>query len=218
MSRRVFITVLGTNNYAPCHYVGRKNGQVIKSDEICFVQEATLRLIEAKNWDSSDIGYVLLTNVSKMTNWLDNGHVDWKTKMPIESYGLKSILNAMNLPFNINPLDIPDGKNEDEIWTIFHDLFGNLEEGDDLYFDLTHGFRYLPMLVLVFGNYAKFLKNVKIAHISYGNYEARNIDSNEAPIVDLLSLSILQDWTSAAIANLKGKEGQQSELHSNQCF
>ena len=34
--------------------------------------------------------------------------------------------------------------------------------------------------------------------IFYGNYEARDKESNIAPIMDLLPLSVLQDWTLAA--------------------
>ena len=54
------------------------------------------------------------------------------------------------------------------------------------------------MLVLVLGNYAKFLKGVKVKHISYGNYEARNPETSEAPLMDILPLTMLQDWTFAA--------------------
>ena len=35
-------------------------------------------------------------------------------------------------------------------------------------------------------------------HISYGNFEARNLDTNEAPLMDILPLTMLQDWTFAA--------------------
>ena len=75
-----------------------------------------------------------------------------------------------------------------------------LEEGDELYFDLTHGFRYLPMLVLVLGNYAKFLRNVSVRSLTYGNYEAAGGSENPklAPFVDITPLSVLQDWTNAS--------------------
>lgn len=59
----------------------------------------------------------------------------------------------MNLPVEIRPVDIVDGKDEDEMWKIFNALFNELRDGDELYFDLTHSFRYIPMLVLVLGNY-----------------------------------------------------------------
>ena len=111
-------------------------------------------------------------------------------------------LEKLSIPCQINPINIPDGKNEHEIWDIFEIIFDSLENDDELYFDLTHGFRYLPMLVLVLGNYAKTLKNIKVHHISYGNFEARNSE-NEAPIIKLNTLSTLQDWSSASNVYLR---------------
>lgn len=85
----------------------------------------------------------------------------------------------------------------------------------EVYFDLTHAFRYLPMLVLVLGNYAKFLKNITVKGISYGNYESRTDD--EAPIVDLLPLSVLQNWTHAAADFLEnGSVSRLVELSKHQ--
>ena len=89
------------------------------------------------------------------------------------------------------------------MWDIFDILFNKIKEGDELYFDLTHSFRYLPMLVLIFGNYAKFLKAASVKKISYGNWEARNQETNEAPIIDLMPIAALQDWTFAAADFLK---------------
>ena len=106
----------------------------------------------------------------------------------------------MNLPFKTKAVDITDGVNETEIWEIFDKIVSNeegvIKDGDDLYFDLTHGFRYLPMLVLVLGNYTKFLNKTKKCSITYGNFEMKGTDGC-APIIDLLPLAALQDWTFA---------------------
>ena len=102
----------------------------------------------------------------------------------------------MNLSYR--DIAIPDGKDSDEMWEIFEVIFDELQEGDELYLDITNSFRYLPMLLVVLVNYAKLLKNVKVKAIFYGNYEARDKESNIAPIMDLLPLSVLQDWTLAA--------------------
>jgi predicted transcriptional regulator with HTH domain len=40
------------------------------------------------------------------------------------------------------------------------------------------------------------LKNITVKSITYGNYESRV--GNEAPLIDLTSFSVLQDWTNAA--------------------
>lgn len=43
----------------------------------------------------------------------------------------------------------------------------------------------------------RILKASHLKYISYGNSEARNKETNIAPIVDLLPLSTLQDWAAA---------------------
>lgn len=200
MARKVFISFLGFNNYAPCHYCCSG----YKSAEVRYVQEATLDyLTQKEQWGEDSVALILLTEGAEKKNWVDNGHRDRDTGEIIRQDGLYSQLTKMMLPFPVVPIKgLPDGNNEEEIWTIFKRVFDEIDEGDELYFDLTHGFRYLPMLVLVLGNYAKFLKNVTIKHISYGNYEGRDKNTNEALLVDLLPLSGLQDWTFAAASFL----------------
>ena len=203
MARKVFISVLGLGNYGSCFYTRTDKG--FKSQEVRYIQEATLDyLMKMEDWNSTDVAYMLLTHGAEEKNWVDNGHIHPATKLPIEQSGLKTQLEKMKLPFPIIPIkNLPDGNNEKEIWMIFEQVFNLLQENDELYFDLTHGFRYLPMLILVLGNYSKFLKNIVVKSITYGNYEARNRETNEAAIIDLHPLSDLQDWTSASANFLK---------------
>ena len=204
MARKVFISVLGTGFYDACKYV--KEG--FSSSETRFIQQATLEYLKVcNNWVTKysdgevvDRIYILLTDGAREKNW--NKEITSRTNLKTgqeEPYlGLEQILTDMNLPCPVETLGIPDGKNEGEMWTIFNTVYEALKPNDELYFDLTHSYRYLPMLVLVLGNYAKFLKGVKVKHISYGNFEARNLDTNEAPLLDILPLTMLQDWTFAA--------------------
>lgn len=196
MARKVFISVLGTGFYSKCKYVKDD----FASSSTRFIQQATLEHLDAANWSSEDTALILLTSKAKTDNWsktiTERMHFTAKESIPYK--GLEQVLTDMNLPFPFQAVDIPEGKDETEMWQIFQILFDVLQDGDELYFDLTHSFRYLPMLVLVFGNYAKFLKSAKVKHISYGNYEARCKETDEAPIIDLLSISELQDWTFAS--------------------
>lgn len=180
MARKVFISVLGTGNYKECTYI---YGESFRSTTP-YIQCATLSLFGAGNWPSNSKAYILVTSKSKSKNWDPND-------------ALNDRLKEMNLPFRHHDIIIPDGRNEDEIWNIFEQAYNLIDENDEVYFDLTHGFRYLPMLILVLGNYAKFLKKIKVCGITYGNWEDRNQITNEAPIVNLLPLSSLQDWTFA---------------------
>lgn len=204
MARKVFISVLGTGHYEACKYI---KGSFC-STETRFIQQATLEYLKvSNNWVTKntegevvDRIIILLTDGAKDTNWHKSitKRFNRKTETEEPYEGLEQILNNMHLPCPVETLSIPDGKNEEEMWTIFNTVYNALKPNDELYFDLTHSFRYLPMLVLVLGNYAKFLKGVKVNHISYGNYETRDTATNEAPLMDILPLTMLQDWTFAA--------------------
>lgn len=196
MARKVFISVLGASFYGECKYF--KDDYI--SQNVRFIQEATLKMLVNNEWNETSKAFFLTTKLARSANWniTNNERLNPITEI-IEPYeSLQFRLEKYNFGFETKAIDIPDGKNEEEMWEIFDIMYSLIEDGDELYFDLTHSFRYLPMLLLVFGNYVKFLKNAKVVHISYGNYEARDRITNIAPIVDLLPISILQDWTFAA--------------------
>lgn len=196
MGRKVFMSVLGTGFYEECTYAGSRKKTMTR-----FIQTATLNDIGADTWTENDAVYVFLTDMARMSNWMPPKEGRKRRDGVIVPYsGLENELVGMGLKCRIFPMDIKDGKDEKEMWEVFHTIYSCIKDGDELYFDLTHAFRYLPMLVLVLGNYAKFMNGTRIAYISYGNYEARNKECNKAPIVNLLPLAMLQDWTSAAAA------------------
>ena len=190
MARKVFISFLGTSFYQPGKYLRDD----FCSTETRFVQAATLQYLQrTARWDKDDSAIILLTQKARASNWVDHGPHPHKT----ETYpGLRTELQSLGLPFEPVAVDVPDGNSEADILEIFSLLFNELQPGDELYFDVTHGFRSLPMLAIVLGNYAKFLKGTVVRSITYGNWEAH--DDNTALIVDLQVLSNLQDWTFAA--------------------
>lgn len=145
-----------------------------------------------EGWTESDRVYIIVTDGSKEQNW------ETRTEDGKNIIGLSDTLKDMHLSTPIETIRIPDGNNEDEIWQIFSYIYEVLNDEDELYFDLTHGFRYLPMMVLVLGNYAKFLKHTEVKSITYGNYESRDKETNIAPIINITPLAALQDWTNAA--------------------
>lgn len=196
MGRRVFLSVLGVAFYETCRY--RKDD--FTGSETLFVQKSLLEYLQQQeNWGGeNDLVLMLLTDLARKNNWDKNQETRFCAKLQKEvAYqGLEKILLDMNLSYQ--DIAIPDGKDSEQMWEIFEVIFDELQEGDELYLDITNSFRYLPMLLVVLVNYAKLLKNVKVKAIFYGNYEARDKESNIAPIMDLLPLSVLQDWTLAA--------------------
>jgi CRISPR-associated Csx2 family protein len=59
-------------------------------------------------------------------------------------------------------VDIPDGKSEAELWEIFEAISEAVQEGDEIAFDITHGFRSLPVIALLTIAYLKQVKGVKV--------------------------------------------------------
>ena len=220
MPRKVFISILGTGFYEECAYTKEKEEEEGKekkpftSTPTRFIQQASLELVGANGWTEEDRVIIFLTKKARELNWnktiTERKRYGKDTPEPYK--GLEAVLQEMNLKAQVEDKDIKDGMNKEEIWEVFQTIYDTLQEGDELHLDLTHSFRFLPMLLLVLGNYAKFLKGITIKNIVYGNYEARNAQ-NEAPIISLLPLASLQDWTFAAANYLQnGRATQLEEL------
>lgn len=194
MARKVFISFLGTSFYNECIYYA----DGYESKKVKYIQEATLEYLSGKEtWTKDDVAYILLTTDAKQLNWEDDGHRDRNTGEVKPNVGLKRVLTASSLPMTIKPIeDLPLGINKEEIMQIFDSVFQEIEDGDELYIDFTHGFRYLSMLMLVLSNYARFLKHTIVRSITYGQFES--VPGNRKPIIDLTSFSLLQEWTYAA--------------------
>ena len=189
MARKVFLSILGTGKYEPCVYV--KDGKPMT--ETKFIQQALLEYLQSENiWTINDKAVVFLTAKARETHWSE----------------LEQAISKMGIAHD--DVDIEDGNDNDQMWSIFETIFNQLEENDELYLDITHSFRYLPMLLIVLTNYAKLLKNCSVKAIYYGNFQVKE---EQKPIMDLLPLSALQDWTSAVSDYLQyGQIKKLSEL------
>lgn len=184
MARKVFISFLGATDYTECTYT--KQGSDDYRDTNPYIQIATLNYLDkfVSKWEGDDIALILLTKKAETDNWLPHG----------SERGLKARMDEMNYPYDTVP-KLPEGDNEEQLITIFMRVFNKLNEGDELYFDITHAFRFMPMLIMVLTNYSKFAKTCKVKWISYGKTVK---PFTNGTIVELNKLSILQDWTTGA--------------------
>lgn len=190
--RKIFLSFLGTNRYIECNFV---YGQQ-KAENVRFVQEALLQFF-ATDFGPKDKIFIFLTEEAKKVNWLSTNR----------GPGLYANLHKKELSAQIIPVNIPRGDSEEEIWDIFHVVFSVIEPQDVVIFDITHGFRSLPMLGLVLLNYSRMLKNIRIRGIYYGAFEVLGpayrvkempLEQRSAPIFDLTSFETLQQWTAGA--------------------
>ena len=115
MGRKVFISVLGTGYYGECVYA--RDG--FTSSSTRFIQHATLEMLTQKgNWTADAHAYVLLTKEARETNWHIPGgtRINMRTKADEPYAGLASVIEGMNLTFEVSGIDIPMGKSDVEIW------------------------------------------------------------------------------------------------------
>ena len=138
----------------------------------------------ARFYQGQDLDYmkVFVTEKAREKNWDDfkrqaEDHVD--------------VLEAV---------DIPDGANENELWSLFQTVIDAVDEREEVIFDITHGFRSLPFLSLLAVAYLRQVKQIDLRAILYGSYEARDqsVEPNRTPVVDLSGFVSLFDWMTAA--------------------
>jgi CRISPR-associated DxTHG motif protein len=172
------IAFLGTGEYKCATY--RWNDHTY---ETSFVQEAFV------HWLKPETTCVLLTERARARHWND-------------------LSQRLQGHTQIVEVDIPDGKSEAELWEIFEAISEVVQEGDEIAFDITHGFRSLPMIALLTIAYLKQVKGVKVQYVLYGAYEA--LDNQGAPVFDLTPFADLLDWLAAA--KMFTATGDSSEL------
>ena len=190
MTRRVFISFLGTSNYTKCKY--NINGNI--SEPVQFVQEALVKHY-CTNWTDQDRVFIFCTSQAKEKNWDAAG-----------DKGLRCRLAALNLPVPVEEVDIKAGFSEDEIWEIFDTVYSQLEPDDEIYFDVTHAFRSIPIFSIVLFNYSKFMKGTRLVTIHYGAFEASKEEASKeeaskvkvAPVIDLTNIARLQEYNQIA--------------------
>lgn len=219
MPRKTFLSFLGVNNYEPVAYYPENERRAGLPPPVKYVQQAILRELAA-HFSPGDAAYIFLTEEARQFNWEADGHRNFKTGEVISNPGLERELRDGGYAFAIQPVDI-DGESEaSAIWNTFQTVFDCLEEGDEVYLDITHSWRYLPMLGMTLLNYAKALKKITVAAIYYGAleqlgplHEVKQLPAGErpVPILNLVSFSELQDWAVAADDFVQ--DGNPTRLH-----
>ena len=218
MARKVFISFLGTGNYVQTHYT--INGECSKP--VRFIQEAILDNI-GHTFTGDDKIIIFFTETSRKVNWEDNGQS--KINEECEKIGLKSTLQSKPYWKYVDTAVIEEGFSEEEIWRIFEVVYEKLQEGDEIYFDVTHAFRSIPMFSTVLFSYSSFMKGTTLKQVLYGAFEKLGpaykvrempLKNREAPVIDLSSIIQLQELTQVASKFSEyGKIGEIGAAFSN---
>lgn len=102
---------------------------------------------------------------------------------------------------------IPYARNATEQTKILLTLAELVHRGEEVFLDVTHGFRHLPMLALVAARYLTHVKDVKVGGLYYGALEMTSANG-ETPVLQLDGMLQMLDWVeSLATYNKDGDYG-----------
>ena len=93
-----------------------------------------------------------------------------------------------------------DEKEIKENFSIFVDAMSHLKDGDEIYLDITHSFRSLPLFATTALSFIRDVadKKISFAGIYYGMLEAGGEFDGVVPVVNLSYISELQSWIKGA--------------------
>jgi CRISPR-associated DxTHG motif protein len=214
--RHVFLAFLGTNPYSWVEAYQPLEGEV-ETGRQRYTQVARVKAITEMLGHQNkqlDRVVVFVTSDACKKNWKsdgmplpkDEGDRDAVTGKGCWTGLLESIALSES---GVTPMPdiecepIPEGRTSDELWKIFNAVQEQIEPGDIVYVDVTHGFRTLPLLMILALDYVVRAKGATVAQITYGAFEAEDRNSHVArPTWDFLPFFGIRDWT-AALAQLR---------------
>src|SRR5690606_34912205 len=89
-------------------------------------------------------------------------------------------------------------------WELFEIILNEIDEGDEIIFDITHSFRSFPIMALIILNYARILKKASLKKLLYGCWEMNDRGTPPtAPIIDMTEMIPLLDWAYGVESYLK---------------
>ena len=89
---------------------------------------------------------------------------------------------------------IPYCRTPEEQSALLRILAEEVNEGDRIDLDVTHGFRHLPMLMLLAAMYLRLARDARISGIWYGAFDP---DTGDAPVMELSGLLRFMEWLQA---------------------
>ncbi|GAB4442423.1 MAG: hypothetical protein OHK0015_41020 [Chloroflexi bacterium OHK40] len=118
-----------------------------------------------------------------------------------EKQNLKTLHERLPEPGKLKAVRIPSGQSAAELWTMFSAIEGEITPGDRIIFDITNGFRSLPVLAFLVASFVRIVRGAHVERMLYGAFDATS--QGITPVFELTPLLALLDWTTATDAFLK---------------
>ncbi|MCX7957441.1 MAG: TIGR02221 family CRISPR-associated protein [Deltaproteobacteria bacterium] len=189
--KRLIISFLGANDnvYKEVIY---SLGEKKTAEKRKFVQVAICELLEQ---DKKPEEFIVFLTEGARSKSLDSLKEEWNR-----------VINK-----TITEVSIPDGASEKELWEIFNSIGNALKveaEKDKskkirLIIDITHGFRALPVSMILAIQFFKNIYGFEVESVFYGAFDPQKHktcgESYCAPIFDLTPMMGLVDWSESVV-------------------
>lgn len=111
----------------------------------------------------------------------------------------EKLQEELSLPIRVEPVPVPLGASEAELWQIFAQVSQVAEASSEVAFDITHGLRSFPLIGLLAAVFLKSGFQVNLRAVLYGALEVgRAQELPYTPMFDLTPLLALLEWSVAA--------------------
>ena len=209
---RTLISFLGKSKFDPI--TGYRNAQYqFQNSELIEVPYFGLALLR---WLQPDRIVILGTSGSMWDALLDNAASEGEAtelravlrgavgKEEVSQDLLNSVTSVLAQGWGLEPGQvvlqlIPYARTEAEQVRILSNIAEVVGNGDTVNLDITHGFRHLPMLVLLASLYLEVVKEAQIDGIYYGALEMA-APGAPVPVLDLSGMLRIARWLNAVIA------------------
>jgi len=98
----------------------------------------------------------------------------------------------------IVPVDMPEGRTEEEQWQIFTALADKIGPKAEIVIDITHALRSIPVIGVALATYLQQASGVEVKDIVYGAFELKDSAANTTPVVSLSPFLEMIEWVTAA--------------------
>jgi len=177
-SRRVLVTAVGTGNYSEVRY--ELSGKVSSPNKF-----SSIALGEILSSEEEPLHVVALWTSGARNHPGSTHYNDYKKE--VQAHG-----------WTYEPVDIPEGMNEAELWEIFEKIGQALQAEDRVIADITHGFRSIPVVMITALQYYRLNKPLSSLNVYYSAFLPSRPAEETTPIVSLDMILALADWTYGA--------------------
>jgi CRISPR-associated Csx2 family protein len=139
--------------------------------------------------------------LENLAHFVENANKDTNINAS-EVLDLKENLEK-SLPSGSKIFFIRYGLNDTELWEnfrVFNQVFQDLPDNAEIFLDITHSFRSLPVFAMVSMFYLQDVigKKIKLQGIFYGMLDVMRETNNKAQVINLKPLVEMLQWVKAA--------------------